>query len=390
MDRVAKKTLAIAGVAAMLLSACAVQAPTPAPQPPAPAQPTEQPPQPAQPAQPTAPERKAVRVVLQWVPQSQFAGYYAAKDKGFYAEEGLDVTIIPGGPDIAPAQVVASDGAEFGVAWLPGRMLAAREGGADLVNIAQIFQRSGTLMVSFKEKGITKIEDFKGKNVGSWLLGNEAELFAALRKAGLDPEKDVTIVKQNFDMSQLLKGEVDVAQAMIYNEYAQVLETRNPATGELYKPEELNVIDFNEVGTAMLQDGVMARASWLAQPGNEDVAVRFLRATFRGWMFCRDNFDECVQIVLNNGTALGESHMRWQLNEINALIWPSPNGIGIMDEALYKQTVEIAKTYGILKKDPDPEAYRTDLAKRALEGLSGDTKGLSFKKITVELKEGGN
>lgn len=202
------------------------------------------------------------------------------------------------------------------------RTLAAREGGADLVNIAQIFQRSGTLMVSFKEKNITKVEDFKGKNVGSWLLGNEAELFAAMRKVGLDPEKDANIIKQNFDMSQLLNGEVDVAQAMIYNEYAQVLETRNPKTGELYKPEDLNVIDFNEVGTAMLQDGIMARESWLSQPGNEDIAVRFLRATFRGWIFCRDNFDECVQIVLNNGTALGESHMRWQLNEVNALIWP--------------------------------------------------------------------
>lgn len=376
---------AFVALVALAVSACAT--PTSAPQ-----QPPAQPQQPAAPAETpaAAPAKVPVRVVLQWVPQSQFAGYYAAKDKGFYDAEGLDVTIIPGGPDIAPAQVVASGGAEFGVAWLPGRTLAAREGGADLVNIAQIFQRSGTLMVSFKEKNITKVEDFKGKNVGSWLLGNEAELFAAMRKVGLDPEKDANIIKQNFDMSQLLNGEVDVAQAMIYNEYAQVLETRNPKTGELYKPEDLNVIDFNEVGTAMLQDGIMARESWLSQPGNEDIAVRFLRATFRGWIFCRDNFDECVQIVLNNGTALGESHMRWQLNEVNALIWPSPNGIGIMDENLYKQTVEIAKTYGILKRDPDPGAYRTDLAKKALEGIEGDTKGLNFKKITVELKEGGN
>ncbi len=376
---------AFVALVALAVSACAT--PTSAPQ-----QPPAQPQQPAAPAETpaAAPAKVPVRVVLQWVPQSQFAGYYAAKDKGFYDAEGLDVTIIPGGPDIAPAQVVASGGAEFGVAWLPGRTLAAREGGADLVNIAQIFQRSGTLMVSFKEKDITKVEDFKGKNVGSWLLGNEAELFAAMRKVGLDPEKDANIIKQNFDMSQLLNGEVDVAQAMIYNEYAQVLETRNPKTGELYKPEDLNVIDFNEVGTAMLQDGIMARESWLSQPGNEDIAVRFLRATFRGWIFCRDNFDECVQIVLNNGTALGESHMRWQLNEVNALIWPSPNGIGIMDENLYKQTVEIAKTYGILKRDPDPGAYRTDLAKKALEGIEGDTKGLNFKKITVELKEGGN
>lgn len=384
------KAFSFATLATLILAACAVPATPPAPAAPAAPAATEAPAAPAATEAPAPAALTPVRVVLQWVPQSQFAGYYAAKDKGFYAEEGLDVTIIPGGPDIAPAQVVASDGAEFGVAWLPGRMLAAREAGADLVNIAQIFQRSGTLMVSFKEKNITQVEDFKGKNVGSWLLGNEPELFAAMRKAGLDPEKDAKIIKQNFDMSQLLNGEVDVAQAMIYNEYAQVLETKNPATGELYKPEDLNVINFNDVGTAMLQDGVMARESWLKQPGNEDIAVKFLRATFKGWIFCRDNFDECVQIVLNNGTALGESHMRWQLNEINALIWPSPNGIGQMDEALYKQTVEIAKTYGILKQDPDAGAYRTDLAKKALEGLEGDIKGEGFSKITVELKEGGN
>ncbi len=374
------KLISAAALSAIVLSACGPAA-TPAPQP------TE----PASPVEPAAPAEKVkVRVVLQWVPQSQFAGYYAALNEGYYAEEGLDVEIIPGGPDIAPAQKVASGEAEFGVAWLPGRMLAAREEGADLVNIAQIFQRSGTLMVSFKEKNIKSVEDFRGKRVGSWLLGNEAELFAAMRKAGIEPDKDAQIVKQGFDMLQLLNDEVDVAQAMIYNEYAQVLETKNPATGELYKPEDLNVIDFNEVGTAMLQDGIMARESWLSQPGNEDIAVRFLRATFRGWIFCRDNFDSCVEHVLNAGTALGESHMRWQLNEINALIWPSPNGIGIMDEALYKQTVEIAKTYGILKRDPDPGAYRTDLAQKALEGIYEDIKGLDFAKIEVELKEGGN
>lgn len=377
--------LSVAALAAVVLSVSACgPAATPTSEPAAPAESGAL-------AESGAPAEKVkVRVVLQWVPQSQFAGYYAALNEGYYAEEGLDVTIIPGGPDIAPAQKVASGEAEFGVAWLPGRMLAAREEGADLVNIAQIFQRSGTLMVSFKDKNITRVEDFKGKRVGSWLLGNEAELFAAMRKAGIEPDKDAAIVKQGFDMLQLLNGEVDVAQAMIYNEYAQVLETKNPATGELYKPEDLNVINFNDVGTAMLQDGIMARESWLKQPGNEDIAVRFLRATFRGWIFCRDNFDPCVEHVLNAGTALGESHMRWQLNEINALIWPSPNGIGIMDEALYKQTVEIAKTYGILKRDPDPGAYRTDLAQKALEGIYEDIRGLDFAKIEVELKEGGN
>lgn len=381
-----RKLLSIAVLAAAVLAACAPPPSAPAAAPKA-AEPTKAAEAPA--AAPAAGDKPKVKVVLQWVVQSQFAGYFAAKDKGFYAEEGLDVEIVPGGPDIAPAQVVASSGAEFGVGWLPGRILAPREGGAKLVNIAQIFQRSGTLMVSFKDKNITKPEDLKGKNVGSWLLGNEPELFAAMRKVGIDPDKDAKIVKQNFDMSQLLKGEVDAAQAMTYNEYAQVLESENPATGKLFTPEDLNVINFNDVGTAMLQDGVMAREDWLADAKNQDIAVKFLRGTYRGWMFCRDNFDECVDIVLKNGPTLGKSHMAWQLNEINALIWPSPSGIGVLDDASYKQTVDIAKTYGVLKADPAPEAVRSDLAKKALEGLQGDTKGEKFAKAKVELKKGG-
>ena len=176
---------------------------------------------------------------------------------------------------------------------------------------------------------------------------------------------------------------------MIYNEYAQVLETDNPATGKLYTPADLNVINFNDVGTGMLQDGVMAREDWLADAKNQEIAVKFLRATYKGWMFCRDSFDECVEIVLKNGPTLGKSHMAWQLNEINGLIWPSPLGIGVMDDAAYKRTVEVAKTYGVLKADPAPEAIRTDLAKKALEGLTGDTKGEKYAKAKVELKKGG-
>src|SRR4030081_2152773 len=211
-----------------------------------------------------------VRLQLQWVAQSQFAGFFAAVSKGYYKDVGLDVDIKLGGPDIVPQQVVASDAAEFGIAWVP-KVLASREAGADLVNIAQVFQRSGTLEVSFKDKNITAPDQWKGKKVGTWGFGNEPELYAAMRKAGIDPNKasDVTIVKKPFDMSLLLNGEVDAAQAMIYNEYAQVLEQKNPKTGQLYKPEELNVIDFNKVGTAMLQDHLFARESWLAKSGNE-------------------------------------------------------------------------------------------------------------------------
>jgi NitT/TauT family transport system substrate-binding protein len=338
-------------------------------------------------------EPVALDFQLQWVPQSQFAGYFAAKDLGFYEEAGLDVTMLDGGPTIAPQQVVAApDGPELGEGWVP-KVLVAREEGADLVNIAQVFQRSGTLEVSWADSGIESPEDWAGKRVGAWGFGNEFEVLAAARQAGLEPGVDFEQVTQDFNMELLLNREVDAAEAMIYNEYAQVLEVANPETGELYQPEDLTVIDFNEVGTAMLQDHVMARESWLADEtngvSNEQIATCFLRASFEGWMHCRDNFDECIDIVLNQGTILGEGHMRWQLNEINALIWPSPDGIGILDPELWQQTVDISLEFDILSAEPDDAAFRTDLAEAALAGLEGDTTGEDFEKEEVEVTPGG-
>jgi NitT/TauT family transport system substrate-binding protein len=342
-----------------------------------------------------AQELTPINLQLQWVAQSQFAGYFAAKDLGYYEEEGLDVTILEGAVEIVPQQVVASGGAEFGVAWLP-KVLESNEQGVNLVNIAQIFQRSGTLEVSFVDSGIESVADFKGKRIGTWGFGNEHELFAAMRLESIDPENadDVTVIQQPFDMSLLLNGELDAAQAMIYNEYAQVLEAINPATGELYQPEDLNVINFNDVGTAMLQDGVFANADWLAMEGNEEIAVKFLKATFRGWVYVRDNFEEGVAIVLENGTTLGESHQAWQLNEINKLVWPSPMGIGIMDEAAWEQTVAVAIEGKVISEEPKEGSYRTDLAQAAIDALmmdmaDADLMGESYEPVVVELREGG-
>ena len=335
-------------------------------------------------------EMTEVKLQLQWVTQSQFAGYFAAVDQGFYTEQCLDVTILEGAVDIVPQQVVASGQAEFGLAWVP-KVLASRAEGADLVNVAQVFQRSGTLEVSWADAPVETIADMAGKKVGTWGFGNEHELFVAMRAEGIDPNNpdDVTIIQQSFDMLALLNRELDAAQAMIYNEYAQVLEAVNPETGELYQPSDLVVIDFNDVGTAMLQDHVFAREAWLAEEGSEDIAIRFLAASFKGWQFCRDNFDACVQVVLDNGPTLGQSHMSWQLNEINKLIWPSPAGIGVMDQALWDQTVQVSVDGGVISEAPSDGAYRTDLAEAALELLDGDTMGDSYTPIEVELVEGG-
>lgn len=333
-----------------------------------------------------------VRFQLQWVTQAQFGGYYAALDQGYFRDEGLDVTLLPGGPDINNLQVVASDGAELGTSWVP-KTLQSREGGTDLVTIAQILQRSGTRMIARAGSGITDPKTMLGKKIGSWLGGNEPELYAAITKAGGNPTTE-NIIKQDFNMNAFIAGDIDVAQAMIYNEYAQVFETKDSATGQLYKPEQMTVIDFNDpsVGTAMLQDAIIARESWLAKPGNEAIAVKFLKAAFKGWIYCRDNLDKCADLVVKAGSELKKGHQTWMQNEINGLIWPSPNGIGQFDQAAWDNTVDIAVTYAVLKAAPGAGAYRPDLAKQALDalGTSVDTKGASFQKATVVLTEGGN
>ncbi|MGA7272124.1 MAG: ABC transporter substrate-binding protein [Acidimicrobiia bacterium] len=329
-----------------------------------------------------------VRLQLQWFAQAQFAGYYAALDKGFYTDHCLDVTILEGGVDIVPQQVLAAGGAEFGIAWVP-KALVSRQSGADIINVGQVFERSGTLEVSLKDAGITSPEDWADKKVGNWGFGNEYELTAAIEKYDV---LNVELVAQDFTMSALLNGEIDSAEAMTYNEYAQVLEAQNPDTGELYQPEDLNVINFNDVGTAMLQDSLWVNADWIS--GNEDVATRFLEASFEGWIYCRDNPGDCVQIVLDNGSTLGESHQTWQLNEINALIWPASNGIGVMNDALWNQTVDIATTQipDLQGVEISNDVYRTDLAETAVANLEQaglDTQGNDWQKASVTLNPGG-
>ncbi len=330
-----------------------------------------------------------VSLQLQWFAQAQFAGYYAAVDEGFYADHCLDVTILEGGVDIVPQQQLASGAADYAISWVP-RALVSRGEGVDVVNVAQIFQRSGTLQVSFVDAGITSPADFAGRKIGSWGFGNEFELLAGGRTAGLEPDADYEVVQQNFDMQALIAGEIDAAQAMIYNEYAQVLETVNPDTGELFQPDDLNVIDWNDVGTAMLQDAIWADGSKLGDDAYDDQTTRFIAASIEGWAWCRDNADACVDVVLANGPTLGQSHQAWQLNEINGLIWPSPGGAGVMDKGLWDQTIEVATAEAVLAEAPDDDAFTTEYAEAAIELLGDlDVTGDGWSRIEVELLENG-
>jgi NitT/TauT family transport system substrate-binding protein len=297
-----------------------------------------------------------VTLQLKWVTQAQFAGYYAAKAKGFYTAEKLDVTIRPGGPDIVPEQVVAGGGAQFGIDWLPS-LLSARDQGAPLTNIAQVFVHSGMREVAFKTSGIKGPADLRGRRVAVWFGGNEFELLATLEKYKIDRNRAVTLVQQPFDMNLLLQKQVDAAAAMTYNEYKQVLDAG-------VKPDDLVVIDFNKEGTAMLEDGIFVRADWLRDPKNKPIAARFLRASLKGWEACRDKPAECVELVLKESPVLGRDHQTWMMTEINKLVWgpPAPKSpLGKMDPAAFKQTADIALKFGVIKKAADAGAYTHEI-----------------------------
>jgi NitT/TauT family transport system substrate-binding protein len=309
----------------------------------------------------------------------------------------LNVEIVEGGPDIVPQQQLADGAVDFAIAWVP-KALASREAGADIVNIAQIFQRSGTLQVAFADSGIASPADFEGKKIGNWGFGNEYEIFAALGEADLDPAQDVELVAQQFDMNGLLNGDIDAAEAMTYNEYAQVLEAENPDTGELYTPEDLSVISYEDVGVGMLQDAIWADGAKLeSDEAYRDIAVRFVAGSIQGWAYCRDNVEACRDVVVDAGSQLGNSHQLWQMNEVNKLIWPAQGGIGVIDEAAWNRTVEIAQNTSnlegatVLTEAPSEGSFTNDVVNEALEmlGDSVDTTGEGFEPIEVTVEAGG-
>ena len=341
-------------------------------------------------------ELTPVTLQLQWLTQAQFGGYYAAIDQGYYEDQCLDVTILEGAVDITPQTVLANGDADFAIAWVP-KALASREAGANIVDIAQVFQRSGTLQVSFKDSGITSPADYEGKKIGNWGYGNEFEVFAAMTKAGIDPA-DVENVAQQFDMVGLLEGDIDAAEAMTYNEYAQVLEAINPDTGEIYTPEDFNVISYEDEGVGMLQDAIWADGSRLGDAAYNDMAVRFVAASLQGWAYCRDNVDACASIVSTLSPILGLTHQTWQMNEVNKLIWPAAEGVGFINQEAWDRTATLAQETmnlegsTVLTASPDAEAYTNDIVTAAhalLTAMGVDITGSSYAPVEVTLTEGG-
>ncbi len=343
-------------------------------------------------------ELTPIKLQLQWLPQGQFAGYFAAQEQGFFEEAGLEVEIIPSGGDIVPQDALANGDVDYAIAWVP-KVLGSIEVGANVTNIAQIFQRSGTLQVAWADSGIDSVADFEGKKIGSWGFGNEWEIFAAMAAEGLD-STTVEIITQDFNMNAFLSGDIDAAQAMTYNEYAQVLESVNPDTGELYTADDLNVISYEETVGAMLQDAIWADTDRLESDTEyQETTVAFLKAVIKGWVFAAENPEEAAQITIDAGSGWGPSHELWMVNETNKLIWPAPNGIGYIDETAFADTVAAALSAvnetgaSLITAEPPATAFTNEYIERALAELEAegfDITGDSFSPIDVELLEGGN
>jgi NitT/TauT family transport system substrate-binding protein len=275
---------------------------------------------------------------LKWVTQAQFAGYYVALEKGYYDEVDLDVTILPGGPDIAPPQVIAGGGADVILEWMPAA-LASREKGVPLVNIAQIFERSGMMLTCLKETGITGPEDFRGRTLGVWFYGNEYPFLSWMSQLGIPTEggaDGVTVLKQGFNVDPLLQKQADCISTMTYNEYWQVIDA-----GLL--PEDLVVFKYEDQGVATLEDGIYVLEQSLEDPAMVDKLARFVEASIKGWEFAAANPDEAADIVLeyDETGAQTEKHQRRMMGEINKLVEGGAQGIGWLDPADYQRTVDV-------------------------------------------------
>lgn len=304
-----------------------------------------------------------VTLRLKWVTQAQFAGYYVAKDKGFYEEEGLDVEIKPGGPDIAPPQVLAGGGADVIVDWMPSA-LATREKGVPLVNIAQPFKSSGMMLTCLKETGITKPEDFKGKTLGVWFFGNEYPFLSWMSTLGIKTdgsEGGVTVLKQGFNVDPLLQKQAACISTMTYNEYWQVIDAG-------IKPEELVTFKYEDEGVATLEDGLYVLEDKLADPAFKEKMVKFVRASMKGWKYAEENSDEAAEIVLENDAsgAQTEAHQKRMMSEVAKL---TAGSAGALDQADYDRTVKTLLGGGsdpVITKEPTG-AFTTEITDAALK-----------------------
>jgi NitT/TauT family transport system substrate-binding protein len=300
---------------------------------------------------------RPVSLQLQWVTQAQFAGYYVALDKGWYREEGIDLTINPGGPDLVPMDRVLAGTNDFGTGLLADLVVGVEQG-KPVISVAQVQQLNGLLLLAFASSGINGPQDFAGKRVGVWLGAWEAQFDALIAKEGLTTN-DFSLVSQGFSMDPLLKGELDVASAMIYNEYYVVLESG-------IKPEELKIIDYADYGLDFPGDTLFTTRQMVEQ--NPDLCVRMVRASLRGWQYAVDHPEEAADIVLKydqSGVQTRE-HQLSMMTEIAKLVSQPPRPLGYTDRDSVRRVIDTLSSYKVIGAPVEPEqVYTNDIWEQA-------------------------
>jgi NitT/TauT family transport system substrate-binding protein len=304
-----------------------------------------------------------VTIQLKWVTQAQFAGYYVAEDQGFYEEEGLNVTIKPGGPDIAPPQVIAGGGADVIVEWMPAA-LAAREAGLPLVNIAQPFKSSGMMLTCRNDSGVTATDDFKGQTLGVWFFGNEYPFLSWMSTLGIPTDggpDGVTVLKQGFNVDPLLQNQAACISTMTYNEYWQVIDAG-------LSPEDLTVFKYQDEGVATLEDGLWVLEDRLDDPAFVETMAKFVRASMKGWKWAEEHPDDAAMIVLDNDEtgAQTEAHQKRMMGEIAKL---TAGSNGALDTADYDRTVKTLLGAGsdpVITREPEG-AWSHEVSDKALQ-----------------------
>ncbi len=304
-----------------------------------------------------------VTLQLKWVTQAQFAGYYVALEKGFYEAEDLDVTILPGGPDMAPVQALLGGTADVATDWMPSA-LAAREQGAPVVNIAQPFKSSGMMLTCLKETGIESPEDLRGKTLGVWFFGNEYPFLSWMSTLGIPTEggeDGIEVVKQGFNVDPLLQKQAACVSTMTYNEYWQIIDAG-------ISEDDLITFKYEDQGVATLEDGIYVLEENLADEAFKDKMVRFVRASMEGWKYAEANPEEAAMIVLDYDEtgAQTEKHQVRMMSEIAKL---TAGSNGALDVADYERTVATLMAGGsdpVITKEPEG-AYTLEITDAALQ-----------------------
>ena len=301
-------------------------------------------------------QKKAARLVLHWDHQAQFAGYYVALDKGFYAAEGIDVTIIRGGPNVRPCEMVADGKAEFCTTML-STALEKRESGIDLVQIAQVVNRSNFEIVAWKKPDgvngpeIAKPSDLEGRKITIWEQDFRLPYLAFFDVQNVKAE----ILPQYYSLSLFVNHGADACSAMRYNEYHWLLQHG-------VKESDIVVFPLWDYGVPMPEDGIYTLgATWKDDP---ELCKAFARASLKGWQYAKEHPDEALEAVMERVNEAkiptNTPHMRWMLDEILNSIFPGDNGgwvFGKLSQNAYRQSCQMLKRRGAIEQCPEYSTF---------------------------------